>query len=146
MQQNILALPALSLDNIIKRELEMNPLLEEESDLEADEIVQVNELSEADKKEESETISEDDINYESEKEKNTEDEYNWDEYFENEDHESRTYEQSSNAEYENVVVRENDKSFKDSLLLQLHLFPQLPTQWAFRKNEHECRPVILHQE
>ena len=70
LQQNILALPALALDNIIKRELEMNPLLEEESDLEADEIVQVNELSEADKKEESETISEDDINYESEKEKN----------------------------------------------------------------------------
>lgn len=121
LQQNILALPALALDNIIKRELEMNPLLEEESDLEADEIVQVNELSEADKKEESETISEDDINYESEKEKNTEDEYNWDEYFENEDHESRSYEQSSNTEYENVVVIENDKSFKDSLLLQLHL-------------------------
>jgi DNA-directed RNA polymerase specialized sigma54-like protein len=30
MQQNILAIPLLSLDNIIKRELELNPMLEEE--------------------------------------------------------------------------------------------------------------------
>jgi len=121
LQQNILALPALALDNIIKRELEMNPLLEEESDTDTEENVPVNELSEADTKEELNPISEDDVNYESEKEKNTDEEYNWDEYFENEDQDGRSYEHSNNGEYENIVVSEDGKSLKDSLFLQLHL-------------------------
>jgi len=121
LQQNILALPALALDNIIKRELEMNPLLEEESDTDLDENVPVSDLSEADKKEELNPVSEDDVNYESEKEKNTDEEYNWDEYFENEEPDSRSYEHSNNGEYENIVVSEEGKSLKDSLFLQLHL-------------------------
>lgn len=121
LQQNILALPALALDNIIKRELEMNPLLEEESDTDLDENVTVNDLSEADKKEDLNPISEDDVNYESEKEKNTDEEYNWDEYFENEEPDGRPYEHSNNSEYENIVVSEEGKSLKDSLFLQLHL-------------------------
>lgn len=121
MQQNILSLPALALDNIIKRELELNPVLEEESDIEQEELELLNENTESDKKEESEEINVDDINYESEKEKNPEDEYNWDEYFENEDQEGRSYEQNSGVEYESVIASEDDKSLKDSLLLQLHL-------------------------
>jgi len=121
LQQNILALPALALDNIIKRELEMNPLLEEENDSDIEENVSVNDLSESDKKEELNPVSEDDVNYESEKEKNTDEEYNWDEYFENEDQDGRSYENSYSGEYENIIVSDDGKSLKDSLLLQLHL-------------------------
>ncbi|MBK8554175.1 MAG: hypothetical protein IPL53_25260 [Ignavibacteria bacterium] len=49
MQQNILALPALALDNIIKRELELNPMLEEESEFEQEELEQVSDTIDTDK-------------------------------------------------------------------------------------------------
>ncbi|MBK8554176.1 MAG: RNA polymerase factor sigma-54 [Ignavibacteria bacterium] len=61
------------------------------------------------------------MNYESEKEKNSEDEYNWDEYFENEDNETKLYDEYKRPEYESMVISEDNKSLKDSLLLQLHL-------------------------
>lgn len=121
MQQNILSLPALALDNIIKRELELNPMLEEESEIEQEETEQLNDITESEKKDESEQAGEDDINFESEKESNPEDEYNWDEYFENEDQENKSYEQNNTVEYESVIAADDSKSLKDSLLLQLHL-------------------------
>lgn len=121
MQQNILSLPALALDNIIKRELELNPVLEEEIDTEQEETDQLIETPESAVKEETDQISEDDINYESEKENNPEDEYNWDEYFENEDQDSRSYDQANTKEYESITASEDSKSLKDNLMLQLHL-------------------------
>ena len=66
-------------------------------------------------------MSEDDINYESEKEINTDDEYNWDEYFDAEDNESKIYNENRKEEYETVIASEDNKSLKDSLLLQIHL-------------------------
>ncbi len=121
MQQNILALPALALDNIIKRELELNPMLEEENEFEQEENESLNDTAEAEKGDEVTSVSEDDINYESEKENNKDDEFSWDEYFDNEDNEIRLYDDNRKPEYETAVVSEDNESLKDSLFLQLHL-------------------------
>lgn len=121
MQQNILAIPLLSLDNIIKRELELNPMLEEGSEYEQEETGLSDDAASSDINEEKTKIDEDDVNYESEKEKNSDEEYNWDEYFDNEDFEKSIPGDKREDSYEPVISSEYSSSLKDSLTLQLHL-------------------------
>ncbi|HMQ68491.1 MAG TPA: RNA polymerase factor sigma-54 [Ignavibacteria bacterium] len=121
MQQNILAIPLLSLDNIIKRELELNPMLEEGSEYEPEETGLSDDAANSDINEEKTKIDEDDVNYESEKDKNSEDEYNWDEYFDNEEFEKYSAGDKKDEIYEPVITSEYTSSLKDSLTLQMHL-------------------------
>ncbi|MEZ4824195.1 MAG: RNA polymerase factor sigma-54 [Ignavibacteria bacterium] len=121
MQQNILAIPLLSLDNIIKRELELNPMLEEGSEYEQEETGLSDDAANSDINEEKTKIDEDDVNYESEKDKNNEDEYNWDEYFDNEEFDKNSIGEKRDDSYEPVISSEYTSSLKDSLTLQMHL-------------------------
>lgn len=121
MQQNILAIPLLSLDNIIKRELELNPMLEEGSEYEQEEGGLSDELANSEINEEIKKVDEDDVNYESEKDKNSDEEYNWDEYFENEEFDRSMINDRREDSYEPVISSEYSNSLKDTLTLQLHL-------------------------
>ncbi len=112
LNQNILAIPSIALDNIIKKELELNPMLEEGSDSEPEESdQQLN--SEA---EESNTDSQPDSI-----ENKIDEEYDWDEYFENEQSENISYGGGSNPDKETVYVLEDHTSVNDGRLLQLNL-------------------------
>ena len=81
LNQKILAIPTLALENIIKKELEQNPMLEEEGDTgagetdAADPVNEDNRLTEDSDEIKSETEEQDSKNNE---------EAEWDEYFENE--------------------------------------------------------------
>jgi RNA polymerase sigma-54 factor len=121
MQQNILAIPLLSLDNIIKRELELNPMLEEGSEYEQEEAGLSDDAASSDINEEKAKIDEDDVNYESEKEKNSDEEYDWDEYFDNEEFDRNVSGSGKEDNYEPVIASEYSNSLKDRLNLQLHL-------------------------
>jgi len=113
LNQNILAIPTLALDTIIKRELELNPMLEEGSELDQDQEKTIDQISE---NSDEETADE---NYDKE------DEYNWDEYFQNES-DNEPYYTSGNAAGENEFdrnnIREVEQSMYDNLIVQLHLF------------------------
>ncbi|MDQ3193985.1 MAG: RNA polymerase factor sigma-54 [Bacteroidota bacterium] len=125
LTQNILSIPTLALDNIIKRELEMNPMLEEESEIEEEEndLQQINE----------ETITEsltdqtepdlqktEESSIEAE-EVNPKEEFDWDEYFENESDEYKSYDGEPGSNFDkNSLIQESSNLF-DTLRLQLQL-------------------------
>ena len=121
LNQNILAIPTLALENIIKKELELNPMLEEENENETDEVIQHEEevttkIEENPDEANSEIIIED-----TSIENKIDEEYDWDEYFENEAEEYRTYESSDPIQYDNNNLSEDSTSLIDGLLLQIHL-------------------------
>lgn len=118
LSQNILAIPTLALDNIIKKELEMNPMLEEGSDNEpdaGDEIVN--------HEDNAQIADEEAMDSKAEEKENKQDEVDWDEYFENDTPESNYYEKNNSMEFDNGFIKEKQTSLKDNLTLQLHLAP-----------------------
>jgi len=116
LNQNILAIPTLALDTIIKRELELNPMLEEGPELDQDIEKSAEQNSETTEIKGEETTEE---NYDKD------DEYNWDEYFENESDNEPYYTSGgagSENEFDRNNIREEEQSMYDNLIVQLHLF------------------------
>lgn len=136
LNQNILAIPTLALDNIIKKELEENPMLEEEG-LQEDEMsdeVQVRDEQTSEASEEavsseqddaggSETGTETETEPETSPEEKRENEFDWEEYFETESEDQRVYDKDQANRYDMNYLSESTASIKDSLVLQLHLSP-----------------------
>ncbi len=116
LNQNILAIPAQALDTIIKRELELNPMLEEGNETDIDEELDVNSSDEPSGDTSSDTSADQD-----KAEETSGDEDNWDEYFENEPDEIKYSETETRKEYENNFISDDNKSLNDTLLLQLNL-------------------------
>lgn len=122
--QKILAISAIALENLIRREIETNPLLEEENES-ASETEPVTELSETSPI----TVTES-KDYDNENETETDDksieskienEYDWDEYFENEAEEYKSSGGESKIGIDFSRIKENSTSPENNLLLQLHL-------------------------
>lgn len=115
LNQNILAIPTLALDTIIKRELELNPMLEEGPDYELEQEKSIEQNSET-------TENSDEVSTEEKYDK--EDEYNWDEYFQNESDNEPYYTSGgvgSDNEFDRNNIREEEQSMYDNLIVQLHL-------------------------
>ncbi|MBS1518871.1 MAG: RNA polymerase factor sigma-54 [Bacteroidetes bacterium] len=123
LNQNILAIPALALDNLIKRELELNPMLEEGAETDTDQEKLQEEITEPtqDSDPEEETF-------------NSEDEYNWDEYFENETDNEPYYQSSGDQEFDRNNIKEEQQSMYDNLIVQLHLC-EIPNRDIFTGEE-----------
>lgn len=120
LSQNILAIPSLALDTLIKKELELNPMLEEESEFEQEENENTEQLSKSEN-EDSENVESETLN--ETPENKTEDEFNWDEYFENESDESKSYDGNRTQDYDSNFISDDGNSLKDNLIFQLHLAP-----------------------
>lgn len=104
-RQSLLTIPTIALEQMIKAELEANPLLEE---AELDTPAEKEEAIEAEA---------------SEKDKDN-DEYDWDDFFEGESEGYKTYENSGSGDKERVNYEEMWKestTLSDSLLSQLYL-------------------------
>jgi len=136
LNQNILAIPTLALDNLIKRELEMNPMLEEgvepDTDVNTDAEIDAETDATADADANTDTtqdkLGEENIESEitpediPEPDTKTEDEYNWDEYFENESESQTNYKSGSETtEYDTNNIKEEEQSMYDNLIVQLHM-------------------------
>jgi RNA polymerase sigma-54 factor len=143
LRQSVLAIPTIQLENAIKKELEMNPMLEEGSESEPEDLQESPTLDaelesptpvESDSAQEnlakeSKDVSElDDIvpeNNGDEKETKIEEEYNWEEYFENEAEEYNSYNNNASGEDNEWMgsdnIRVDNSSLSESLSLQLHL-------------------------
>lgn len=123
LNQSILAIPTLALEQMIKKELEENVLLEEEA---SDEIKEEGPDDELKKEEEAKKDDED------ASENTKEDELDWDDYFNKEEMDYDPAEHSSKGtatEYDNGNIQA--ASFlNESLMLQLHLIG-LPPKKAF---------------
>lgn len=128
LNQNILGIPTLALDNIIKKEIEVNPMLEEGNENDHDENEQSQPYSElAGGTDESNSLSSDNPVEESIHEAessadNPKEEFDWDEYFENETNDSQ-YDSSQLSKSEMSFVSDDGGSLKDNMLVQLHLAP-----------------------
>jgi RNA polymerase sigma-54 factor len=128
LNQKILTIPTLALDNIIKKEIELNPMLEEISDSESYETENTDTVKDysSDLKQDSKSNSSDDLSEETKSdedqtvENKIKEEYDWDEYFENESESYKTYDADVSNRYENSFADE-DNSMNSGLLLQLHL-------------------------
>ena len=133
LNQKILSIPTLALENIIKRELELNPMLEETAeneneDSENNENEDNNENDEEvnqDKDEITELKSEDnetEVKTDEEiiTDQTTNEENDWDEYFDNEADNYQTYETNDAVKYDNQNLKE-ESSLTESLILQIHL-------------------------
>ncbi|MEO8665185.1 MAG: RNA polymerase factor sigma-54 [Ignavibacteria bacterium] len=125
LTQNILSIPTLALDNIIKRELEMNPMLEEENEIEEEENQQEQITDEpiADslpETPETELQKADEPEIEPE-EVNPKEEYDWDEYFENEAEEYKSYDGEPANKFDKNSLIQESSSLLDTLRLQLQL-------------------------
>ena len=133
LNQKILTIPTLALDNIIKKELEQNPMLEEAGDKDTDEpytegIVsdetdtaeKVTDALQNEASADEDAAAEDTPSDETSIESKINDEYDWDEYFENEAEEYKTYENSESVRYDNSNLGE-ENSLISGLLLQIHL-------------------------
>ncbi|MEO6693882.1 MAG: RNA polymerase factor sigma-54 [Ignavibacteria bacterium] len=125
LNQNILAIPTLALENIIKKELELNPMLEEELENETEGseevLVEIDEPVIADKEENSEETDSENTEEDITVENKIDEEYDWDEYFENESEDYKTYESNDTVQYDNNNLSESSTSLLESLLLQIHL-------------------------
>ena len=125
LNQNILAIPTLALENIIKKELELNPMLEEENEMETDEAeeiaIQNEEVVNTETEENPDESNSDIITEDTSIENKIDEEYDWDEYFENEAEEYRSYESNELIQYDNNNLSEDGTSLIESLLLQIHL-------------------------
>ncbi|MEP7145409.1 MAG: RNA polymerase factor sigma-54 [bacterium] len=124
LTQNILSIPTLALDNIIKRELELNPMLEEENETDEEETDQQQITEESitdslpDHNENDPQKTESDIEAE---EANPKEEFDWDEYFENESDEYKSYDGEPGSNFDkNSLIRDSSNLF-DTLNLQLQL-------------------------
>ncbi len=125
LTQNILSIPTLALDNIIKRELELNPMLEEENEIdeEENEPQQVTEepiLENLPDQSETDTESKEELNIEAE-EVNPKEEFDWDEYFENESEEYKSYDGEPGSNFDKNSLIQNSNDLLDTLRLQLQL-------------------------
>ncbi len=129
LNQNILAIPTLALDNIIKKELEENPMLEEGSEAEDEntetQVQDENSLRESDAI--ADTASAENLSSNNETTESPEakedNEFDWDEYFETESDEQKPYEQGDREKFNSDFSADSSSSVKDSLMLQLHLSP-----------------------
>jgi RNA polymerase sigma-54 factor len=142
LRQSVLAIPTLQLDNVIKKELEMNPMLEEGSESEPDEKEETpsldseleNPVSENEPAvHDGENVSTSEVselndiapeNNGNDTESKIEEEYNWEEYFENEAEEYKSYDYSNNEDNEwknNDTVGIDNNNLTENLSLQLHL-------------------------
>ncbi|HAY32659.1 MAG TPA: RNA polymerase factor sigma-54 [Ignavibacteria bacterium] len=127
LNQNILAIPTLALDNLIKRELEMNPMLEEGVEPDIDVNTDTESAANADTDTAQEKLSEENTDSEitseeiPEPESKTEDEYNWDEYFENESESQTNYRSGSDTEFDTNNIKDDEQSMYDNLIVQLHM-------------------------
>lgn len=127
LSQNILAIPSIALDNIIKKELELNPMLEEGSEFEQEENEEA--LNNADGTAEEaakDSATDDEIINSTEDtiaETKSEDEFYWDEYFENDTPENSSYNGNGVNEFDSSFISNGDSSLKENLILQLHLAP-----------------------
>ncbi len=127
LNQNILAIPTLALDNLIKRELEMNPMLEEGAEPDIDVNTDTESLTITDTDTAQDKLSEENAESEitseeiPEPELKTEDEYNWDEYFENESESQTNYKSGSDTEFDTNNIKDDEQSMYDNLIVQLHM-------------------------
>ncbi|MEO8210433.1 MAG: RNA polymerase factor sigma-54 [bacterium] len=126
LTQNILAIPTLALDNIIKRELELNPMLEEGNEFDTEEELEQTEEDESvetivPKEDKTEDKISDEILITPEDNANLKDEDNWDEYFENEQDEVKFSDGGERNEFESNFVSDDNKSLNETLMLQLNL-------------------------
>ncbi len=131
LNQNILSIPTMALENIIKHELELNPMLEEGSEVEEiNEFEQEEEAQEislddpvqidsADKQHEG-SAPEEEANFENDT-PDTKEEFDWNEYFENEAEEYKSYDGDRSNSFDNNNIREALHPLSDSLILQLQL-------------------------
>ncbi len=136
LSQNLLAIPSIALDNIVKRELEQNPLLEEGPELESeptDDALLNDEKDQPDEDAVRDNPSPAEMSEEAGREIETEeadtktegtdknDEYDWDEYFQNEAEEYASYESSEPRAFDYSSIADDGGKLHESLLLQLHL-------------------------
>lgn len=122
-KQNLLAVPTIALEQIVKQEIEQNPFLEEVDDIteETDESVDAKEKDETIQGEDSEkSISDDEIKVESSSKED--EEFDTDDYVESELEGYKAYEENTYKEqinYENLWS--SKVTLKENLLSQLHL-------------------------
>lgn len=122
MNQKILAIPAIALENLIRKELEFNPLLEETTESASDDLNDnLNTASESEMESTDNENEESVAETESSIESKIDNEYDWDEYFENEAEENKIYSSDNSFSYDYNNIKEDGNSLRDSLLLQLHL-------------------------
>lgn len=148
LNQNMLALPAIALDNLVKRELEQNPLLEEGPDSE-NELTDDALLNEEKDQPDEDLIRDnpspaqgdeasaagDERDSDSDGEKNDPDnEFNWDEYFENESEEYASYNTGGVKPFDYGNIADDGNRLQESLILQLH-FSDLPPKIEFIAEE-----------
>lgn len=151
LNQNLLAIPAIALDNLVKRELEQNPLLEEgpESESEPTDDALLNEEKDQpdedlirDNPSPAETTgiilaSEDDDSSMSSVTSDKKDEYDWDEYFENEAEEYKSYDAGEATPFDYGNISDPGSKMHESLILQIHL-SDLPRKIVFVAEEIIC--------
>jgi RNA polymerase sigma-54 factor len=148
LNQNLLAIPAIALDNLVRRELEQNPLLEEGPESESeptddalanvekdqpDEDAVRDNPSPAEQEVMSEDSAEDEEMPLTEK-VDKDDEYDWDEYFQSEAEEYSSYDAAEPKHFDYSNVTDNGGKLYESLLLQLHL-ADLPKKIVFVAEE-----------
>ena len=124
LTQNILSIPTLALDNIIKRELEMNPMLEEETEIEEEETDQQiaedtmteslpEQIDGSLEKTEEPSLEAEEVN--------PKEEFDWDEYFENESEEYKSYDGEPGSNFDKNSLIQDSSNLFDTLRLQLQL-------------------------
>ncbi len=148
LNQNLLAIPAIALDNLVKRELEQNPLLEEGPDTEVEPTDDAFTNEEKDQPDEdlirvspSPTVSSDEIPSQEDEEASVpqeitdkQEEYNWDEYFENEAEEYKSYDAGEVIPFDYGNISDPGNKLHESLILQIHL-SDLPRKIVFVAEE-----------
>lgn len=126
LNQKILTIPTLALENIIKKELEQNPMLEEEGDTGTSD----SDITDPVTEDSSITDSGDDSKTENdETDIADKEETDWDEYFENENETPGTGDYTENKSFDNGNISE-ESSLNSGLLLQIHL-SELSAKKAF---------------
>jgi len=148
LNQNLLAIPAIALDNLVKRELEQNPLLEEGPDTESEPTDDALTNEEKDQPDEdlirvnpSPTVISEEIpsqeydeNSASQEITDKKEEYDWDEYFENEAEEYKSYDAGEVIQFDYGNISDPGNKLHESLILQIHL-SDLPRKIVFVAEE-----------
>lgn len=145
VRQNLLAMPAIALEALVKRELEQNPMLEEgqEDENQPTDDAFLNE--ESDKPDEvqmrdepspaaSESGTEAEEEFSTAEKPDRDEEYDWDEYFENEAEEYHTSDNGYAPEFDGSGSVAGDINSVENLVLQLHL-SELPRKIIFAGEE-----------
>ena len=144
LNQNLLAIPAIALDNLVKRELEQNPLLEEgpESENEPTDDALLNEEKDQPNEDfvrdnpsplessvDATANEEEGILFPAET-SDKKDEYDWDEYFQNEAEEYKSYDAGEETTFDYGNISDPGSKLHESLILQIHL-SDLPRKLIF---------------